>query len=66
MNRLTPPATTAAPDTAAPAFCPACGSGNVQTTSKTVDSSSYWRCRQCGEVWNVLRREAARGFRRFR
>jgi transposase-like protein len=64
MNRLPPPVTAAEEGTVAPAACPACGSGNIQTTSKTVDPSSYWRCRQCGEVWNAQRREAARGFYR--
>ena len=47
----------------APAICPVCGSANVQTTSKTIDASSYWRCRQCGEVWNILRREAGSRYR---
>jgi transposase-like protein len=46
----------------APAFCPACGSRDVTTTSKTVDASTYWRCHACGEVWNVDRREAASRF----
>jgi transposase-like protein len=50
----------------AAAICPACGSANVQTTSKTVDASTYWRCRQCGEVWNILRRETASRFRHSR
>ena len=45
------------------AICPVCGSANVQTTSKTVDESSYWRCRQCGEVWNIQRREAGSRYR---
>jgi hypothetical protein len=26
------------------------------TTSKTPDAESYWRCKGCGEVWNVSRR----------
>jgi transposase-like protein len=44
-----------------PAKCPACGSRDVVTTSKVVDSSSYWRCGGCGEVWNIGRqREASR------
>ena len=41
----------------APACCPACGSTDLQTTSKTIDVSTYWRCNACGEVWNVSRRE---------
>lgn len=42
--------------------CPACASANVQTTSKTVDASTYWRCRVCGEIWNVARREVTTRF----
>lgn len=37
------------------ARCPSCNSRDVVTTSKIVDASSYWRCRSCGEVWNVAR-----------
>jgi len=37
--------------------CPGCGSPSAQTTSKTVDASTYWRCQVCGEIWNALRRE---------
>ena len=43
----------------APSHCPACGSRNVQTTSKIVTAATYWRCQSCGEVWNVGRRQAA-------
>ena len=67
MSRLTSPVSTPTErDATAPAACPACGSGHIQTTSKTIDASSYWRCQHCGEVWNVLRRDAGRGFRRLR
>jgi len=45
------------------AICPACGSAKTQTTSKTIDASTYWRCQRCGEVWNALRRETASRFR---
>ncbi len=50
-------------DTEARAVCPACGSSGTVTTSKTIDASTYWRCLQCGEVWNALRRETASRFR---
>jgi hypothetical protein len=44
-------------DTAgAPVGCPACGSVDLAMASKTVDASTYWRCRACGEVWNASRR----------
>ena len=45
--------------------CPACASASVTTTAKNPDIDSYWRCQQCGEVWNVSRSRAARG-RNFR
>ncbi len=59
MHHTTPPVEKAA---VAPVICPACRSANTNTTSKTVDASTYWRCRQCGEVWNILRRETANRF----
>jgi ribosomal protein L37AE/L43A len=40
----------------APECCPACKSGDLSTTSKTIDEGTYWRCRACGEVWNASRR----------
>ena len=45
--------------TAAPLQCPACRSRDVMTTSKTVNTETYWRCRGCGNVWNVRRQRAA-------
>ena len=39
--------------------CPSCGTFTAETTSKSVDASTYWRCTRCGEVWNAGRREAA-------
>jgi transposase-like protein len=39
-----------------PSVCPACTSVSVTTTSKHPDVNSYWRCEQCGEVWNISRR----------
>jgi transposase-like protein len=36
--------------------CPFCGSSKVMTASeKKVDSSTYWRCETCGQMWNVGR-----------
>jgi transposase-like protein len=40
-----------------PTRCPACGSTDVTTTSKTIGSDTYWRCVPCGEIWNVGRRQ---------
>ena len=39
----------------APASCPSCGSTSVVSTAKVPDVHSYWRCAQCGEVWNPAR-----------
>jgi transposase-like protein len=38
-----------------PSQCPTCRSTDVKAAGKVVDSSSYWRCGSCGEVWNVGR-----------
>jgi len=43
-----------------PTSCPACRSSSVSTTAKSPDVNSYWRCGECGEVWNVGRRHEAR------
>ncbi len=44
-----------------PTSCPACGSSSIVTTAKNPDSNSYWRCKDCGEVWNASRSDVARG-----
>ncbi len=41
----------------APARCPACQSPAIMTTSTKPGADSYWRCKQCGEVWNQGRRQ---------
>jgi transposase-like protein len=38
-----------------PAACPFCQSSKVTTPSDKVDSSTYWRCEACGQMWNVGR-----------
>ena len=43
-----------------PTRCPACRSSSITTTAKSPDTSSYWRCTSCGEIWNVSRRDGAR------
>ena len=35
--------------------CPSCRSIDTVTASASPDADSYWRCTQCGEVWNVAR-----------
>lgn len=49
----------AAPAENVPASCPTCKSASILTTAKTPDSTSYWRCTKCGDVWNDSRRQAA-------
>lgn len=44
--------------TSAPGSCPFCQSSMIVTTSKSPDAESYWRCTNCGEVWNVSRAQA--------
>ena len=39
-----------------PNACPKCESRLIVTTSKHPSESSYWRCRDCGEIWNAARR----------
>jgi hypothetical protein len=41
-----------------PARCPACRSRDLKTTSKVASVDAYWRCTDCGEVWNVARNRA--------
>ena len=53
------------PDGAAPPVrCPACRSQDVKTTSKVVSAETYWRCGDCGEVWNVARHRAGSRYAR--
>jgi predicted Zn finger-like uncharacterized protein len=54
QNRIETP-----PEATAPSHCPACRSRDVITTSKVVNDTTYWRCSECGEVWNAGRRRAA-------
>jgi ribosomal protein L37AE/L43A len=39
----------------APAACPFCRSSKTTTASEKIDSSTYWRCEACGQMWNVGR-----------
>ena len=50
--------------TAPPLQCPGCRSRQVTTTSKKVNADTYWRCCDCGDVWNVLRQRAASRYAR--
>lgn len=44
-----------------PTRCPACQSQDLITASKKIDVDTYWRCRKCGEVWNVERLRTGSG-----
>ena len=46
---LTPNAA-AQPDT--PPACPKCYSKDTSSAAKRPTAQSYWRCMECGEVWN--------------
>jgi predicted Zn finger-like uncharacterized protein len=43
-----------------PELCPACKSSSIVTNAKIPDADSYWRCTNCGEVWNVARSQNTR------
>jgi transposase-like protein len=47
-------------DAGAPKACPFCNSLNIQTTSKEVNASTYWRCAACGQIWNAGRLQHGR------
>ena len=37
---------------ASPPACPKCGSRHATSSAKRPSPDSYWRCINCGEVWN--------------
>jgi transposase-like protein len=39
--------------------CPFCGSEQVATKGNIVADTSYWRCWECGQMWNPLRHRLA-------
>ena len=39
----------------APTSCPTCRSQDLVTPSTKSESDTYWRCRKCGDMWNVGR-----------
>lgn len=47
----------------APLVCPECRSAETVTTAKAPDIDSYWRCKQCGLIWNRGRWKDQRGWR---
>jgi ribosomal protein L37AE/L43A len=59
MNRLS----NAEAQICRPDRCPFCHSKDIDTLAKQITSASYWRCRACGEVWNVARLELTKSAR---
>jgi transposase-like protein len=50
----------AEPEPAAPpTACPFCRSTKISTTGDKPDTSAYWRCEGCGEMWNAGRLQSA-------
>ena len=62
----TPPPISAALAAAAVQNCPYCRSDAVQTTGKTGQTNTYWRCSACGEVWSPLRAQKPLALRPMR
>lgn len=44
----------------APVICPNCQSSAVVTKAKIPDADAYWRCTNCGEIWNASRTDTDR------
>jgi transposase-like protein len=38
-----------------PAACPECRSKKFGTLAAIVTRDTYWRCHECGNVWNEIR-----------
>ena len=56
FERFQKPAASLQDDSALkPAKCPECGSKKFGTLAATVTRETYWRCHECGTVWNEIR-----------
>ena len=42
-------------DDVKPAQCPECASKKFGTLAATITRDTYWRCHECGTVWNEIR-----------
>ena len=51
---------TSSSDSVKPVLCPTCKSTFIVTTAKYPDAESYWRCSECGDVWNAARAQLHR------
>jgi transposase-like protein len=38
-----------------PTTCPFCRSSQIAAANEKTDASTYWRCKSCGEMWNLGR-----------
>jgi hypothetical protein len=54
-------------DATAPVCCPTCRSQDLVAPGNKTDVETYWRCRKCGDMWNVsrLRTENTGNFQSF-
>jgi transposase-like protein len=59
-SRFTGQAARGKPVAEAVTDCPFCRSNKVTQSGKTVSTETYWRCLDCGEVWNPARDAALR------
>jgi uncharacterized Zn finger protein len=56
FERLRKPSTSQQDESALkPATCPECGSKKFGTLAPVITSDTYWRCHDCGTVWNEIR-----------
>jgi ribosomal protein L37AE/L43A len=46
-----------------PDACPFCHSKAVGTLAKQITAATYWRCQECGELWNIAQLERAKSLR---
>ena len=49
-----------------PTVCPNCQSSAIATASKVANAESYWRCQNCGDVWNPTRSQTRPEVRHYR
>ena len=56
-----PPTEPNAVPAALPSICPVCRGQSISTAAKVASTDAYWRCADCGEVWNDARRGDGRG-----
>lgn len=50
------------PVSMAPTECPFCKSVTISATGQKVTASIYWRCENCGQIWNPGRQRPRNDF----